>query len=268
VLEVTSGSAVAQVVNYATSGGVSARTIDATAPLTGFNSGLSSLLVSYDTADTLIGGSNSDLLVGGNGNNSMSGGGGNDFIFGGDHRETINGGDGNDVLLGHHGADELTGGTGNDVFVFRDRDTTRSGSWPGVTDTTLALVDRITDFNGNGASAGDQIRFVPNDANSFGTALSFGASTVATVTKLTLNNQENLFINLPQVQNTVSTSTNAQIVDVTFTGTGLAASGVTRVLILLDAFPSGGSQQNSAIDTFINITGVSGDLHASDFLFV
>jgi Ca2+-binding RTX toxin-like protein len=56
----------------------------------------------------------------------------------------IAGGAGADVIRGGLGADRLSGGGGNDLFVFRD------GELAG---------DRIDDFDGKGAGAGDVLRF-------------------------------------------------------------------------------------------------------------
>lgn len=57
----------------------------------------------------------------------------------------------------------------------------------------------------------------------------------------------------------VSTAGVAQILDVTVSGGSLAG----RVMVINDDVA--GIQ---ASDTFINITGISGNLHASDFAFV
>jgi Ca2+-binding RTX toxin-like protein len=148
-------------------------------------------------ADTLIGGARNDLLFGAAGADSLSGGAGNDILFadqaadalsGGSGADTVaasvswrlgsgveslyltgeaaisgtgntgenlivgnrgantlSGSSGADTLSGGAGADRLTGGSGNDVFVLR---------------LDEAQSDRITDFAGNGAGAGDLIRFL------------------------------------------------------------------------------------------------------------
>ncbi|RJF87382.1 calcium-binding protein [Oleomonas cavernae] len=56
----------------------------------------------------------------------------------------LNGADGKDTIDGRAGADTLTGGAGNDVFVF---------------EAEQANGDTVIDFDGNGASAGDSLRF-------------------------------------------------------------------------------------------------------------
>jgi Ca2+-binding RTX toxin-like protein len=58
--------------------------------------------------------------------------------------DILNGSGGDDTIMGRGGADILTGGAGNDNFVFA------SGATAGAT---------ITDFTGNGASAGDTLEF-------------------------------------------------------------------------------------------------------------
>jgi uncharacterized protein len=96
-----------------------------------------------DNAITGAGGD--DTLNGGAGADSLMGLGGNDRLNGGADADVLMGGAGNDVLDGGMGADELTGGLGNDVFRFIRGE---------------ANGDVITDFAGNGASAGDRMVFV------------------------------------------------------------------------------------------------------------
>jgi serralysin len=94
---------------------------------------------------TLTGGATANTLLGTNGNDTLNGGGGNDVLGGKGGADTLNGDAGNDSLNGGPGADTLTGGSENDVFLFR------IGEADG---------DSVTDFDGNGAAAGDQLRFV------------------------------------------------------------------------------------------------------------
>lgn len=83
-----------------------------------------------------------NILTGGDGNDWLDGGLANDQLFGGDGIDTLLGGNGNDRLDGGLGADTLTGGANNDIFVLSK---------------TGANGDTITDFVGNGASAGDSL---------------------------------------------------------------------------------------------------------------
>jgi Ca2+-binding RTX toxin-like protein len=83
-----------------------------------------------------------NILTGGDGNDWFDGGLGNDQLFGGNGIDTLLGGNGNDRLDGGLGADTLTGGANNDIFVL-----SKDG----------ANGDTITDFAGNGASAGDSL---------------------------------------------------------------------------------------------------------------
>ena len=85
--------------------------------------------------ENLTGSASNDRLTGTTAANVLTGLAGND---------TLNGGSGADTLIGGMGSDTLTGGSGNDIFVFG----------PGE-----ASGDTIIDFNGNGVSAGDQLRF-------------------------------------------------------------------------------------------------------------
>lgn len=75
--------------------------------------------------------------------NVMTGNKGVDSLFGLGGNDTLSGGFGNDLLDGGAGADVLTGGSSNDTFVFA------KGEADG---------DSVTDYNGNGAAAGDSIR--------------------------------------------------------------------------------------------------------------
>ncbi|WP_315828496.1 beta strand repeat-containing protein [Bradyrhizobium sp. SZCCHNG3015] len=83
--------------------------------------------------DTITGGVNS--VLGSSFNDTLTGSSGNDILLGNA---------GNDTLAGLGGIDTLTGGAGNDNFKFS------SGAAAGAT---------ITDFSGNGASAGDTLEF-------------------------------------------------------------------------------------------------------------
>ena len=74
----------------------------------------------------------------------VGGGPGNDTFIGSSFADDFRGGIGDDTLDGRGGVDTLIGGAGNDTFVFR------AGQANG---------DIVTDFAGNGASAGDLFQF-------------------------------------------------------------------------------------------------------------
>ena len=76
--------------------------------------------------------------------NTLSGNLGVDALFGGEGNDTLYGYGSNDTLDGGLGADTLFGGINYDTFVFRRGE---------------AGGDVLMDFNGNGAGAGDMIRF-------------------------------------------------------------------------------------------------------------
>ncbi|MEH2614336.1 Ig-like domain-containing protein [Bradyrhizobium sp. AZCC 1693] len=97
--------------------------------------------------DTITGGVNN--VLGSNFSDTLTGNAGNDFLNGNGGNDTINGGGGNDIL---------TGGGGNDNFVFA------AGSTVGAT---------ITDFTGNGASAGDTLEFHGFGLTTDGATLTF-----------------------------------------------------------------------------------------------
>jgi serralysin len=75
---------------------------------------------------------------------SITGNGLDNQLYGNAGADTLSGAAGADLLDGGAGADMLTGGSENDVFVFV------AGQGNG---------DTVTDFAGNGASAGDTLRF-------------------------------------------------------------------------------------------------------------
>jgi Ca2+-binding RTX toxin-like protein len=145
------------------------------------------VLKGFGGADTLKGGDGGDLIAGGAGGDNLNGGSGTDtlsytdstsgvkihlgantasggeatgdtiFSFenvtGSSHGDELRGnslanrlegGDGNDVFDGGGGADTLVGGDGNDSFGFQ---------------AGQAHNDTVTDFDGNGALAGDQLVF-------------------------------------------------------------------------------------------------------------
>lgn len=82
-----------------------------------------------------------------------------DILTGNAGANVLNGGSGNDTLTGGAGRDVLTGGGGALAFDTFDYNAT-SDSLPGA-----ILRDVITDFQGNGALAGDRIDLSTIDAN-------------------------------------------------------------------------------------------------------
>ncbi|HZO47266.1 MAG TPA: PQQ-dependent sugar dehydrogenase [Xanthobacteraceae bacterium] len=84
---------------------------------------------------TLAGNGLDNTLGGNSGADTLNGGGGADGLFGGGGADTLDGGSGGDTLVG---------GPGNDLFVFQRGE---------------ANGDVISDFAGNGAAVGDQLRF-------------------------------------------------------------------------------------------------------------
>ena len=100
---------------------------------------------------TLTGTSKANTLTGGTAEDTISGLGGADTLSGLGGNDALNGGDGNDTLTGGAGADNLTGGAGADTFVYA-----------GLSDSTAAILDFITDFN---TSQSDRISLSALDAN-------------------------------------------------------------------------------------------------------
>ncbi|MGE3279560.1 MAG: calcium-binding protein, partial [Alphaproteobacteria bacterium] len=111
---------------------------------------------SYAAVENLYGSNFADDLRGNALANTIWGGTGNDVIYGRAGNDHLLGGDGNDVLIGGLGRDSLTGAGGFDRFDFNFL----SESLPGSLNR-----DVITDFIGNGVSAGDRINVSMIDAN-------------------------------------------------------------------------------------------------------
>lgn len=104
---------------------------------------------SYVAIEGIVGSEGSDSLYANSGNNSIWALGGNDVLVGYAGVDDLHGQNGNDYLDGGTGSDTLEGGSGNDTFVL----------------VRGQASDYILDFAGNGAAAGDQLRFY-----GFGTA--------------------------------------------------------------------------------------------------
>ncbi|MFZ6775011.1 beta strand repeat-containing protein, partial [Undibacterium sp. SXout7W] len=174
--------------------------------------------------------------------------------------ETLVGGAGTDVISGGAGADVMTGNAGNDTFVITSRATTQNGAFlPG--NSTVANIDQITDFVGNGAAAGDTIQ-LGLTANAFGGAITFTGATTATVTAVTVATAADFTALTAAVQaasaGVASTNAVAQVYDITVSAGALAG----RYVIVNDD-----TAAIAATDTIISITGVTGALHTSDFTF-
>ena len=86
-----------------------------------------------------------DDLHGNDFNNTFDGDAGADAIYGWDGNDLLLGGAGSDTITGGNGTDRLFGNLGNDEFRFHIEG---------------ANGDRVDDFSGNGASAGDRILFI------------------------------------------------------------------------------------------------------------
>jgi Ca2+-binding RTX toxin-like protein len=207
-IDFISGGAGSDTVSYA--GSASGMIIDLAGQAT-WDGGSGDTLSSIENA---IGSSNSDFLYGDAGNNVLDPGrGGIDFISGGAGNDTVtyasstsaliidlagatwDGGSGDtlssienatgssnndflygdanaNVLDGGPGTDSLSGGAGNDSFVFHKGE---------------ANGDTIMDFNGNGAAAGDQLRFT-----GYGTAAQGATLTSIDATHWSINSADGL----------------------------------------------------------------------------
>lgn len=201
------------------------------------------------------------ITLASSGRDTVMGGSGRDVVATGAGDDVISVGIGEDRLTGGAGADSMTGGANNDVFVFGSASDTRNvGNFAG-NNTTAANIDRITDFNGNGANAGDVIQ-LSTAANAFGAALTFTANTTATVLGVSIGtvNAINNFTDFAAAitGGVASTAANARVYDVTVTQGSLTG----RYFVLNDNVAA-----ITLDDAIVTITGVTGALHASDFVF-
>lgn len=180
----------------------------------------------------------------------------NDIIVGGAGDDVMNGGDNAAV-----GGDKLTGNGGSDTFEFQSR-AEALGTVAG-TDTTVNF-DAITDF-----VAGVDVVKLGTGTNAFGGALTLTSDTVANVSSaVNVGDLANLtalaaaaetaFTGVGSTATTVQAYIYQTGADVT-TATGLANK---TFLIINDD-----TAAIAATDTFIDITGVTGTISASDFAF-
>jgi Ca2+-binding RTX toxin-like protein len=220
-------------------------------------------VIGTDFDDTIIGDGQANILIGGLGNDDLSGGGGADTLNGGDGTDTLTGGNGADLLIGGLGADFLTGGNGADQFAFTRAQSRNLGNINAVTNSSN--LDRVLDFN----VAQDQF-LLSTDANAYGTGAGVSANSVSvnTSTVLFANNFATLAFGMNNAPNpaTIASNTTLQVYDVSvFTG-----SLAGRYLVINNngaGISFSGNPDNSASDTIINITGISGALNGTNFAF-
>ncbi|MGE0307816.1 MAG: Calx-beta domain-containing protein, partial [Acidimicrobiia bacterium] len=185
--------------------------------------------------DVMSGGSGSDTLDGGNGDDNLAGNDGSDRLFGGDGDDTLDGGSSSDTLQGGAGADLLTGGGSSDNFVYT-----------AASDSTLSLMDVITDFNGGGEFGDDNI-----DISAFGFDGESNDDIIEeVVTNYTTTNTNNFF----------DDSGEDRAVKVEYSD----SDGTARVYI--DANQDGNF--NTANDIVIQVNNVGdGELSNNDFIY-
>jgi Ca2+-binding RTX toxin-like protein len=164
--------------------------------------------------------------------------------------DQITGGSGNDTITGLAGLDVIVPGAGSDTIVFN----TNLESPGSIAANTTATADNISAF----ISATDKISIGASGA------IDFLATATAVVTAVTFNNCATFAALVTAIGNqALSTTSVAQILDVTLTGTGLAAAGTTRLLIVND-----GTAAYAATDLTIQLVGASSAaVVAGDFTF-
>lgn len=186
----------------------------------------------------VTGTANNDTLTGGFGNDTIIGGAGADRIAGASQAT------GGTAATGGIQADVFTGGAGVDTFVFSGSTLANMAT---VSSGTTAIT-RITDF----VAGTDKIALVNGAAAQTSVVLAT-AQTITTAADLTA-----VWAGITAIgASTSGGATNAVVVTVS----GGAAAGT--YLYVNDATAA----VNSATDMLINITGVTGTLSASDFVF-
>ena len=182
---------------------------------------------------TITGGSGGDTLFGSGVNDIISGGAGADRIIG----------SGNQGLLVPNQADLLTGGTGADTFVFYDT----LGGAATVSNATNVNLTQITDF----VAGTDKIALM----------------TGVPATSVNLNTAQ-----------TISTAANAAgvIAGMTAVAASAPAGALQAVVVTVSGGAAAGTYLyvndstgalNATNDLLINITGVTGTITSSDFVF-
>jgi len=182
------------------------------------------------------------------------------FIGGGAGVDQAFGGAGRDLFDSRGGADVFWGGGGNDLFRLENIQNTRSAEFSGAATRYSGMIDHFADFNGAGALEGDQFA-IDMPAGAFGSQnLAFSGATVVNVTAVTVASASSFTALAAAITGAqASTAAVAQVFDVTVSSGSLAG----RVMVINDDVA--GIQTS---DAFVNITGIAGNLHASDFVFM
>jgi len=173
-------------------------------------------------------------------------------LTGDGNANTIIGGSLADTIDGAVGADVITGGAGADIFGSY----TTAKSTASVAANTTVTFDAVTDFT----TTVDKFRVDSATTD-------FTAAATATVTTLVTQNNIADFAALKTAVDGIalvaSTTTVAQAYIINLTGTGLAAAGVTRVLVV-----NNNDTALTAADLMIQLSGTSTTVVAGDFIFV
>lgn len=165
--------------------------------------------------------------------------------------DQITGGSGNDTITGLAGLDVMVPGVGSDTIVFN----TNLESPGSVAANTTNTADTVSAF----ITGTDKISIGASGA------IDFLATATAVVTAVTFNNTATWAALVTAIGNqALSTTSVAQILDVTLTGTGLnGTGGITRLLIVND-----GTAAFAATDLTISLVGASSAaVVAGDFTF-
>jgi hypothetical protein len=205
---------------------------------------------------------------------NITGGSGADVLIGSTGGDTLNGGTGADILVGElaggNSADVLTGGAGNDMFIVNAITNLFNATFA-VTDTNTNNIERITDFQGNGAQAGDVIVLNVGGLAAFGGAAQGNvnnAGQTITVTPFTVGTADNfaqLAAGLGGLQASVAGAGGvANIGDVTVSNGSLAG----RYVVVDNNGAQGLQLANGGAgpDSIIALTPGTAALNVNDFM--
>ncbi len=207
--------------------------------------------------DSVFGDAGNDTLYGGSGNDTISGGDDSDWVFGEFGDDLISGGAGADQLYGGQQFGNLPNPTGDgqgaDTFLFN----ASTESAASVAANTTRTFDLIGDFDSS-----DTIKIDGVDG------INFISSPTVTITARTVNDVASFSALVTSLGSlTASTTSAAQVYDITLTGTDLAAAGITRLMLVND-----GDTSLDGGDLMVQLIGVNnataGALAGSNFAFM
>jgi len=183
-------------------------------------------------------------------NGNIQSGSGNDTITAGANAQVINGGEGTDRITGGADADILKGGAGADTFVYGG-----GNSMANALAASANGVDQITDF----VAGTDKIALI-------NTAASGVSSIVVAATQINVASAADLAAIVAAVGTSVAASDNTTATAPVYSAAiiNVAAGAAAGTYLMVN---DANNAASATLDLFVNITGITGTLSASDFVF-